>query len=79
MVLFQNQGTYKFAEGFDGWSWFIMEPGFVVIAVFRSTEPVWRGWGHWDATEEDLIKAERSVNLFGGIMPTRFILEDLPW
>ena len=75
----QNQGTYKFAEGFDGWSWFIKGSGTEVIAVFRSTEPVWRGWQHWEASEEDLIRAERSVMMFGGIMPARFILEDLPW
>ena len=56
-----------------------MGPGSEVIAVFRSTEPVWRGWGHWDATEEDLVRAEKSLILFGGMMPERFILEDLPW
>ena len=56
-----------------------MGPETQVVEVFRSTEPTWRGWGHWEATEEDLVRAEKSLILFGGLMLERFILEDLLW
>ena len=38
-----------------------------------------RPWGHWEASAEDLAMVEKSLYMLGGIMPPRFILEDLPW
>ena len=33
-----------FGDGYDGWGWHIRSPRNKVIAVFRSTEPMWRKW-----------------------------------
>ena len=59
--------------------WEILGPESQVIATFRSTEPMWRNWGHWGATEEDLARAENTLIMFGGIMPKQYVLVTLPW
>ena len=68
-----------YEEGYDGWCWAIRGPGAKIVVTFRSTVPMGHNWAHWEATEEDLARAENSLMMFGGMMPKCFILEVLPW